>query len=76
MGDLVDTVAASDELAQCFATQLLRFSLGRLDQERDAASIAEVSTTAQSNSMQEALIALVRSPSFRHRYEAPAGGAR
>jgi len=69
VGDLADTLAGSDELAHCFATQWLRFSLGRLEQPTDLPSTDAMVTVLASQSMREGLIAFVRSPSFSHRYE-------
>ena len=69
VGDLAGELASSGEVAQCFATQWLRFSLGRLEQPADQASTDEMVDVLAENSMREGVVALLRSPSFRHRYQ-------
>ena len=73
VGDLAKTVAESDELPHCFATQWLRFSLGRLEQDHDAGSLQTVADAATTESMHDAVLAFIATPSFRHRYTAGEG---
>jgi len=69
VAELAQTLATAHEVSQCFATQWLRFSLGRLEQPADEAAIAAAADVLGSASMREGLVEFVRSPSFRHRYE-------
>lgn len=61
-------LATSDRLSECFAKQWLRGSLGRLDHPDDGVSVDAVGQIAATDSMLEAIVALVRTPAFSHRF--------
>ncbi len=66
---LARAVATSEPLGACFADHWLRFALGRLPGEADGPDLASVAGVAREDSIAEALVTLVRSETFRRRYE-------
>ncbi len=67
--DIGFVLAESEALPRCFATQWLRSSLGRLDDPRDAGSLATVIEAAATDPLLEAMVAWVRTPAFIRRYD-------
>jgi len=67
--DVSFALAESEALPRCFATQWLRSSLGRLDDPRDAESLATVIEAATADPLLEAMVAWVRTPAFIRRYD-------
>jgi hypothetical protein len=65
---LSDVIAGRDELRACFSRQWLRFGLGRLEAQGDAAALQPVLDVARADgSIKQALLALVRTEAFRQR---------
>lgn len=66
---LADRLAVSPTVTQCFGRQLFRFALGRTEQSADHCEIAQLVEPLVGNrdSLQELVLALVQSPSFRSR---------
>jgi hypothetical protein len=65
---LSQVLASSTEVAQCFATQWLRFGFKRNDTTADRASLEAVDAAfAKSNSVTDLVVGLVGSRSFRYR---------
>jgi hypothetical protein len=61
-------LAASPSTARCFATQLARFAFKRTETEADRASIdAVMATFGKTNAVQDALLGLVATRTFRYR---------
>jgi hypothetical protein len=66
---LARAVAESPEAVSCFARQWLRFTLGRLETEQDAESLAAVEAALAAGSLKQALAALTTTSTFSHRRE-------
>ncbi|MFO0547750.1 MAG: DUF1592 domain-containing protein [Polyangiaceae bacterium] len=69
VGELVDRLADSDEVKQCFARNILRFSAARTSPELEDSFLArwaELPAPAQTN-LVEAIVAFVRSDMFAQR---------
>jgi hypothetical protein len=62
-------LAQSDHVRRCFATQWMRFALGRHEQQEDAASIDELVSAfaAADHGVRELILAVARTRSFRYR---------
>ncbi|MCC6624392.1 MAG: DUF1592 domain-containing protein [Deltaproteobacteria bacterium] len=70
VASLAAVVATSERATSCLARQWLRFTLGRLEEVPDAASLAEVARAlADGESLVDALVALVGTSAFRERVE-------
>lgn len=67
--ELARAVAKSPEAVACFARQWLRFTMGRLEVEQDAESLAAVEAALASGSLEEALIAITATSTFVSRHE-------
>jgi Protein of unknown function (DUF1588)/Protein of unknown function (DUF1592)/Protein of unknown function (DUF1595)/Protein of unknown function (DUF1585) len=67
--ELARAVASSPEATACFARQWLRFSMGRLELEQDAESLAAVEAALAAGSLAEALITLTTTSTFTSRRE-------
>ncbi len=67
--ELARAVAKSPEAVACFAKQWLRFTMGRLEVEQDAESLAVVEAALASGSLEEALIAITTTSTFVSRHE-------
>jgi hypothetical protein len=66
--DLSQILASSTAVAQCFATQWLRYGFKRTDTEADRASLEAVDTAfAKNKSVIDLLVGLVGTRSFRYR---------
>jgi hypothetical protein len=73
--DLSAALAGSAQVAQCLATQFLRYSFKRADTESDRASLESVDAAfAKGNSITDLMVGLVGSRSFRYRM--PADGEK
>jgi hypothetical protein len=65
---LSQVLSASTDVAQCFATQMLRYAFKRNDTEADRASLESMDTVfAKGNSIKDLLVGLVGTRSFRYR---------
>jgi hypothetical protein len=65
---LSQMLAGSPQVAQCFATQWVRFAFKRTDTDADKASIdAVVAAFAKGSSVKDLMVALAGSRSFRYR---------
>ena len=65
---LSQLLAASPAVAQCFATQWLRYGFKRLDTADDLGSLESVDAAfAKANSVTDLLVGLVGTRSFRYR---------
>jgi hypothetical protein len=65
---LSQVLSASTDVAQCFATQWLRYAFKRNDTEADRASLEAVDAAfADANSVKDLLVGLVGTRSFRYR---------
>jgi Protein of unknown function (DUF1592)/Protein of unknown function (DUF1588)/Protein of unknown function (DUF1595)/Protein of unknown function (DUF1585)/Protein of unknown function (DUF1587) len=73
---LAGALAASPEVQQCYARQVFRFDVGRLDTDADGCSIAQATTayTAKNLDLRELLVALATSPAFATRTAQAPGG--
>jgi hypothetical protein len=72
---LSQVLAGSTEVAQCFATQWLRYAFKRGDSSADRASLEAVDAAfAKANSVTDLLVGLVGTKSFR--YRTPGAGER
>jgi hypothetical protein len=70
---LSQVLSASTDVAQCFATQWLRFAMKRVDTEEDRASLDAMDAAfAGKGSVTELMVGLVGSRTFR--YRTPATG--
>ncbi len=67
--DLAHRVAESTEARDCFATQWVRYGLGRHETEADACTLAEVHQAFEDSDgdVLEAIVAITRSDAFRYR---------
>jgi hypothetical protein len=66
--DFSQILASSSSVAQCFATQWLRYAFKRSDVEEDRASLESMDTAfAKNNSISDLLVGLVGTRSFRYR---------
>jgi hypothetical protein len=72
---LATALAASSEVQECFARQVFRFDVGRLETDADGCSIAQAVTaySGKSLDLRELLVALASSPAFAARTAAPVG---
>jgi hypothetical protein len=66
---LARAVAESPEAVACFSKQWLRFSLGRLETDSDADSLATVEAALSAGSLHEALVSLSTTSAFTFRYQ-------
>ena len=73
---LASALAASPEVQACYARQVFRFDVGRLETDADGCSIAQATTAYQAKNLdlRELLVALATSPAFATRTVAPPGG--
>jgi hypothetical protein len=73
---LAGALAASPEVQACFARQVFRFDVGRMDTAADACSIAQATKTYSDKNLdlRELLVALATSPAFVARTAAAPGG--
>ena len=71
--DMVKALAASPEVHECFARQVYRFSLGRIESSADQCAIQNYARVFTENSfdLRELLVAVVSSPAFAVRSAAP-----
>ena len=62
-------LAASDDVRDCFATQVFRFAVGRGDVEQDACSVTSAASVCRHGecNVRDVLIAVATSDSFRYR---------
>lgn len=67
--ELAERIAESTQARQCFATQWLRFGLGRAETTADACTLAEVSAAfeASDGDVLETIVAITRTDAFRYR---------
>jgi hypothetical protein len=66
--DLSQVLASSPSVAQCFATQWLRFAFKRTETDADKASLAAIAAAfTKANSIQDLMVGVVGSRSFRYR---------
>jgi hypothetical protein len=74
--DLATALAESPAVKECFARQVFRYDVGRLETEADACAIADVTKTytGKNLDLRELLVALATSPSFGTRAAAAPGG--
>jgi hypothetical protein len=73
---LASALAASPEVHECFARQVFRFDVGRVETDADGCSIAQAVTaySGKNLDLRELLVALATSPAFTTRTAAaPAG---
>ena len=73
---LAGALAASPEVHECFARQVFRFDVGRVETDADGCSIAQATTAyaAKNLDLRELIVALATSPAFSTRTAAaPAG---
>jgi hypothetical protein len=75
--ELVNKLAASDQVKQCFTIQALRYALGRDEVTADACSASQAWERFKSGSygIKEGLVGVVASDTFRYRTSITAGGA-
>jgi uncharacterized protein DUF1592/uncharacterized protein DUF1588/uncharacterized protein DUF1595/uncharacterized protein DUF1585/uncharacterized protein DUF1587 len=68
-GGLIETLAGSTQVNECFALQAFRYSLGRLETADDACSMQEFYSafTGSSLNIQKLLLAIVGSDAFSYR---------
>jgi hypothetical protein len=73
---LAAALARSPEVQACFARQVFRFDVGRLDTDADGCSIAQATQayTAKNLDLRELLVALAATPAFAARTAATPGG--
>jgi len=73
---LATALAASPEVQACYARQVFRFDVGRLETDADGCSLAQATTAYQAKNLdlRELLVALATSPAFRARTATPPGG--
>jgi Protein of unknown function (DUF1592)/Protein of unknown function (DUF1588)/Protein of unknown function (DUF1595)/Protein of unknown function (DUF1585)/Protein of unknown function (DUF1587) len=73
---LAGALAASPEVASCFARQVFRFDVGRMDTAADACSIADATKaySGKNLDLRELLVALATSPAFAARTASAPGG--
>ena len=66
---LASALAASPEVHECFARQVFRYDVGRLETDADGCSIAQATTAyaAKNLDLRELLVALATSPAFSTR---------
>ncbi len=69
--ELARLVAESPEAVACFSKQWLRFSLGRLETEADADSLATVEAALAEGSIHDALVSITATSAFTHRQQQP-----
>lgn len=67
--ELARAVAESPISVSCFAKQWLRFTLGRLETDTDADSLAAVEDALAAGSVHEALVSLTSTNAFTYRYQ-------
>ena len=72
--DMVNALAVSHEVHECFARQVYRFSLGRTETDADQCAIQDLTRvfTDKSFDLRELLVAVATSPAFAVRSAAPA----
>jgi hypothetical protein len=66
---LARAVAESPESVSCFAKQWLRFSLGRLETDRDEDSLVAVEAALAAGSLYDALVSITATSAFTFRYQ-------
>ena len=73
---LAGALAASPEVHECFARQVFRYDVGRVETDADGCSIAQATAaySAKNLDLRELLVALVTSPAFAARTATPPGG--
>jgi hypothetical protein len=73
---LASALAASPEVHECFARQVFRYDVGRLETDADGCSIAQATTAyaAKNLDLRELLVALATSPAFTARTATAPGG--
>ncbi|HVU50435.1 MAG TPA: DUF1592 domain-containing protein, partial [Polyangia bacterium] len=73
---LAAALAASPEVHECFARQVFRYDVGRLETDADGCSLAWASAAyaAKDLDLRELLVALAASPAFTLRTATPPGG--
>lgn len=74
--ELAKTLAAAPEVRDCFARQLFRFDVGRMETAADSCTLAQATKASADKGMdlRELLVAIATSPSFAARTATPAGG--
>ena len=74
---LIDRLADSRQVHRCFATQWLRFALGRTEAPEDQASLASIDQAFADSGLdiRELIVGLTVTDSFRYRRLPAAGGA-
>jgi uncharacterized protein DUF1592/uncharacterized protein DUF1588/uncharacterized protein DUF1595/uncharacterized protein DUF1585/uncharacterized protein DUF1587 len=76
--DMIRQLSASPQVDQCYALEQLRYALGRVESSADACSaqqIYQTFSTGNSFNLQQLLVAVVSSDSFRYRTAVNAGEA-
>jgi hypothetical protein len=73
---LAGALAASPEVQECFARQVFRYDVGRLETDADGCSIAQAVTAyaGKNLDLRELIVALATSPAFTTRTAATPGG--
>jgi hypothetical protein len=73
---LASALAASPEVHECFARQVFRYDVGRVETDADGCSIAQAVTaySGKNLDLRELLVALATSPAFTTRTATPPGG--
>lgn len=66
--DMVEKLVESDVVAACTTTHLVRYALGRSERDTDRCEIEALAVSMrEGDSLQEMIVAMVMSPSFRSR---------
>jgi Protein of unknown function (DUF1592)/Protein of unknown function (DUF1588)/Protein of unknown function (DUF1585)/Protein of unknown function (DUF1595)/Protein of unknown function (DUF1587) len=75
--DLANQLAASKQVAECFALQQFRYTLGRVETPADACSAQQIYSafTSKALNLQQAIVAIAGSDAFRYRRVETAGSA-
>jgi hypothetical protein len=73
---LAKALAASPEVHECFARQVFRFDVGRVESDADACTLADVTKAFASKNLdlRELLVAIATAPTFAARVAATPGG--
>jgi hypothetical protein len=75
--DMIQQLAASPQVDQCFTLEQLRYALGRVESNADACSAQQIYQAFSSSTfnLQQLLVAVVQSDAFRYRTPVNAGSA-
>ena len=68
-GDMADKLIESDRAAECMGAHLFRYALGRTETKGDTCELQQLATAMNesSGSLQEMILQMVLSTSFRYR---------